>query len=135
MAVEGVPAAAGPATKLIGFLRARKGMMCTSEIALAEVLAPSKREDAWPLHAKRRVLIWGRAVNLLPVTRDILIRTADVRKNTKLKLLDAIHPISAISHECTFLVNGDTDFKGMSSIITHVAPDENGVESLLRVLA
>jgi predicted nucleic acid-binding protein len=138
-AVEGVPAIAGPAKKLIGFLRARKGMMCTSEIALAEVLAPSKREGAWPLHAKRRVyldfLIWSRTVSLLPVTRDILIRTADVRKSTKLKLLDAIHLISAVSHECTFLVSGDTDFKGMPPTITHVAPDENGVESLLRVLA
>jgi hypothetical protein len=41
-AVEGVPETAGPAKKLIAFLRAQKGLMFTSEITLAEVLAPFK---------------------------------------------------------------------------------------------
>lgn len=113
--------------------------MYTSEIALAEVLAPSNRDGAWPLHAKRRVyldfLVWSGAVNLLPVTRDILIRTADVRRTTKVKLLDAIHLISAIRHECTFLVSSDADFKDLPPGIKHVKPDKDGIDTLLRVLA
>jgi predicted nucleic acid-binding protein len=114
-AVEGVPATAGPAKELIRFLRAHRGLMFTSEIALAEVLAPSKRRGAWPLAAKRRayldLLIWSGAVTLVPVTRDILIRTADLRKMTPLKLPHAIHLTSAIFSKCGFLMTGDADFK------------------------
>src|ERR1700744_5695188 len=62
-AVEGVPATAGPAKKLIAFLRDRRGSMFSSEIALAEVLAPSKRQGAWALPAKKRtyldLLLWS----------------------------------------------------------------------------
>jgi predicted nucleic acid-binding protein len=109
-AVEGVPATAGPAKELIRFLRTQRGLMFTSEIALAEVLAPSKRRGAWPPAAKRRayldLLVWSGAVNLIPVTRDILIRTADLRKATPLKLPDAIHLVSAIHAKCEFLVTG-----------------------------
>lgn len=137
--VEGVPATAGPAKELIRFLRAQRGLMFTSEIALAEVLAPSKRRGAWPLHVKRRVyldlLIWSGAVTLLPVTREILIRTADLRRMTRLKLPDAIHLVSAIRHDCKFLVTGDTDFKKLPSSLRQVRPDEGGIESLLRELA
>jgi predicted nucleic acid-binding protein len=109
-AVEGVPATAGPAKELIRFLRTQRGLMFTSEIALAEVLAPSKRRGAWPPAAKRRayldLLVWSGAVNLIPVTRDILIRPADLRKATPLKLPDAIHLVSAIHAKCEFLVTG-----------------------------
>jgi predicted nucleic acid-binding protein len=72
-AVEGVAETAGPAKKLIQFFRAQRGLMLTSEITLAEVLAPSSGRGAWPLHVKRRVyldlLIWSGAVTLLPVFR------------------------------------------------------------------
>jgi predicted nucleic acid-binding protein len=137
-AVEGVAATAGPAKELIRFLRNRRDLMFTSEIALAEVLAPSKRPDAWPLPAKRRtyldLLLWSGAVSLVPVTRDILIRTADLRKVTPLKLPDAIHLTSAIHAGCGFLVTGDNDFKKLPKGMKQVTPDEHGVRNLLEVL-
>ena len=137
--VEGVPGTADPAKALIKFLRAERELMFTSEIALAEVLAPSKRRGAWSLQAKRRVyldlLVWSGAVNLLPVTRDILIRTADLRKMTPLKLPDAIHLTSAIYRKCGFLVTGDTDFKNLPAGMTHVRPDEEGIRNLLQELS
>jgi predicted nucleic acid-binding protein len=138
-AVEGVPATADPAKELIRFLRAAREPMFTSEIALAEVLAPSKRHGAWSLQAKRRVymdlLIWSGAANHLPVTRDILIHTADLRKITPLKLPDAIHLASAIQGKCGFMVTGDNDFKKLPQGMTQVKPDAEGIRSLLRVLA
>jgi predicted nucleic acid-binding protein len=103
-AVEGVPATAEPAKKLIKFLRAHTGLMFTSE-------------------------------TLLPVTRDILIRTANLRKMTPLKLPDAIHLVSAIWSECRFLVTGDADFKKLPPGMKHVKPDEKAIENLLLVLA
>ncbi|MGB7100573.1 MAG: PIN domain-containing protein [Xanthobacteraceae bacterium] len=138
-AVEGIPATAGPAKELIKLLRARRDLMFTSEITLAEVLAPSKRRGAWPLQAKRRVyldlLIWSGAVSLLPVTREILIRTADLRKISPLKLPDAIHLISAIQSKCRFLVTGDADFKKLPAGMRQVRPDEKGIQNLLQALA
>lgn len=138
-AVEGIPATAAPAKTLITFLRGQRGLMFTSEIAIAEVLAPSRRRGEWPLAAKRRVyfdlLLWSGAVTLLPVTRDILIRTADLRKLMRLKLPDAIHLASAIKNNCGFLVTGDSDFKKMPSGMERVRPDEKGIENLLQVLA
>lgn len=138
-AVEGVPTTAGPAKKLIEFLRTHRSMMFTSELSLAEVLAPSKGRGAWPLHMKQRVyldlLIWSDAVTLLPVTRDILIRTADLRRTISLKLPDAIHLMSAIRSECGFIVTGDADFKKLPSGMKRVRPDEQGIDRLLRVLA
>jgi predicted nucleic acid-binding protein len=138
-AVEGVPATADPAKELIRFLRTHRGMMFTSEIALAEVLAPSKRRGAWPLAAKRRayldLLIWSGAVTLVPVTRDILIRTAELRKATPLKLPDAIHLMSAVVSKCGFLVTADADFKKLPPGIKQVKPDEQGIGNLLRALA
>jgi predicted nucleic acid-binding protein len=138
-AVEGVPATADPAKELIKFLLTEKELMFTSEIALAEVLAPSKRRGTWSLQVKRRVymdlLIWSGAVDLIPVTRDILISTADLRNVTPLKLPDAIHLASAIYGKCGFLVTADTDFKKLPKGMTHVKPDEQGIRNLLRLLA
>lgn len=138
-AVEGVPTTASPARELIKFLRAHRGLMFTSEITLAEVLAPSKGRGAWPLHTKRRVyldlLVFSGTVNLLPVTREILIRTADLRKNASLKLPDAIHLESAIHGKCRFLVTGDTDFKKLPANLRKVTPDEQGIRNLLQALA
>src|ERR1700683_2884727 len=93
--------------------------MFTSEITLAEVLAPSKRRGAWPLQAKRcasiDLLVCSGTVNLVPIAREILIHTADLRKIAPLKLPDAIHLETAIRSKCGFLVTGDTDFKKLPS--------------------
>lgn len=56
-AIEGVPETAAPARLLIQFLRTRTGFMCTSEMTLAEVLAPSRADGAWPLDKKRTVYL------------------------------------------------------------------------------
>jgi predicted nucleic acid-binding protein len=74
-------------------------------------------------------------VTLLPVSRDILIRTADLRRLAKLKLPDAIHLVSAIKSDCAFLVSGDTDFKKLPYGMKLVKPDDKGIESLLQAFA
>ena len=114
-AVEGDPATADPAKKLIRFLRDKTDLMFTSEIALAEVLAPPKGATAWPLDVKRRLyldlLVFSGAINLIPVSRDILIGTAELRKAISLKVPDAIHLMSAIRFECKFMVSADAGFR------------------------
>ncbi|HML13318.1 MAG TPA: PIN domain-containing protein [Xanthobacteraceae bacterium] len=138
-AVEGVQGTAAPAKELIKFLRGHRGLIFTSEISLAEVLAPSKRRGAWPLRAKRRVyldlLVFSGAVQLVPVTREILIRTADLRQIAAMKLPDAIHLESAIRSGCRFLVTGDTNFKKLPPNVKKITPDEDGIRNLLEALA
>jgi predicted nucleic acid-binding protein len=138
-AVEGTPETSAPPKRLIDFLRSRPGIAVTSKITFAETLAPPKRADALPLHIKRRVyldlLLWSAFVTLVPVTRDILIETADLRSVAKMKLPDAVHLVSAIRGKCRYLVSSDSDFRKLPAGMTFIEPNEEGVESLLRILS
>jgi predicted nucleic acid-binding protein len=138
-ATEGTRETADPAKRLLEALRHRPGLAITSEITLAETLAPPKREDALPLHIKRRVyldlLVRGGFIDLVPVSRGVLIETADLRSVVRLNLPDAIHLVSAIRSKCRFIVSHDRDFKKLPAEMTRVTPDESGISDLLRVIA
>jgi predicted nucleic acid-binding protein len=136
-AVEGTEEAAAAPKQLIALLRARPGTAVTSEITFAETLAPPKRADALPLHIKRRVyldlLLWSGFILLIPVNRDILIETADLRTVARLKLPDAIHLVSAMHAKCQYLVSNDDHFKKLPTGMEHVKPDDAGIEKLVKV--
>ena len=138
-AVEGTAEAAAAPKRLIEALRARPGIAMTSEITLAETLAPPRRADALPLHIKRRayldLLVWSGLISLVPVSRDILIQTADLRAVARLKLPDAIHIVSAIQGKCSHVVSDDSDFDKLPQGMKRVKSDEQGLGDLLRALA
>lgn len=138
-AVEGTAEAAEPPRSLIEILRARPGLAVTSEITFAETLAPPVRSDALPLHLKRRayldLLLWSRFVALVPVSRDVLIETADLRGTRRMKLPDAIHLVTAIRSQRHFIVSSDTDFDRLPEGMARIEPNEEGIGELLKVLA
>jgi predicted nucleic acid-binding protein len=138
-AVEGTAETSASPKKLLTILRSRPGIAVTSEITFAETLAPPKRADALPLHMKRRayfdLLLWSGFIGLIPVSRDILIETADLRMVARMKLPDAIHLVSAIRGKCRYLVSADGDFRKLPVGMTLVRPDDGGIESLLRAIA
>jgi predicted nucleic acid-binding protein len=138
MAVEGTRDAAAPAKELIEALRERRGLAVTSEITLAEVLAPPQRPDALPLHVKRRVyldlLVWSGFISLISISRSLLMETADLRSVTRLKLPDAIHVVTAIQRQCCYFVSADKGIRTPAGM-TRIAPDAAGVAEILRVLA
>jgi predicted nucleic acid-binding protein len=138
MAVEGTRDTAAPAKELIEALRHRRGLAVTSEITLAEVLAPPQRSDALPLHVKRRVyldlLVWSGFISLVSISRSLLMETADLRSVTRLKLPDAIHLVTAIQRQCRYFVSADKGIR-MPANMTRIAPDVRGVAEILRVLA
>jgi len=139
-AVEGLDDAAVPAKTLIKTLRDRSaGIAATSEITLAEVLAPSARADAMPLHLKRRayldLLLWNGFVALVPVSRSILIETASLREKSKLKLPDAVHLVSAIQGRCRYFVPADRDFGQLPEGMERVGCDRDDLPRLLKVLS
>jgi predicted nucleic acid-binding protein len=138
-AVEGLDDVAGPARTLIRTLRQqRAGMAATSEITFAEVLAPAKRAGALPPHIKRRayldLLLWSGFVALVPVSRDILIETAELRAMGTFKLPDAVHLVSAIRVQCRFFVSADRDFDKMPEGMERVNCDHDELPRLLKVL-
>ena len=137
-AVEGDATTAEPIKTLFFALRQNPGMAITSELTLAEVLAPPDRKDALPLHVKRRLyldlLVWSRFIDLKPVSRDVLYETADLRNVAKMKLPDAIHLVTAIQNKCRYFVSKDRRLKiprGMKL----VPPDKNGIAQVLKEIA
>ena len=139
-AVEGTDEAAVPAKRLIEALRSHhSGVAETSEITFAEVLASPQRSDALPLQIKRRVyldlLVWSAFITLIPVSRDILIETADLSTVARFKLPDAIHLVSAIRRGCRFFVSMDKDFDKLPQGMERINPDENGVSRLIQELS
>ena len=137
-AVEGLDDAAAPAKTLITMLRSRRiGIAATSEITLAEVLAPSGRADAMPLEMKRRayldLLLWSGFVALVPVSRNVLIDTASLRAVSKLKLPDAVL-VSAIQARCRYFVSSDRDFDRLPEGMERVNCDRDDLPRLLKEL-
>ena len=134
-AFESRPELSDPIRPLIQALRAKPGAAVTSELVLAELLAPIKRPGAKPQNVRRRIyfdlLIWSRIFDLRPITRDILIETADLRRFIKLKLSDAIHMVTAIQAGCTFFLSNDDDTCRTPEGLRHVKPDAEGVQMIL----
>jgi predicted nucleic acid-binding protein len=139
-AVEGLDEAAVPAKTLIKALRQqRTGIAATSEITFAEVLAPSKQANSMPLHMKRRayldLLLWSGFVALIPVSRNILIETAELRAVGRFKLPDAVHLVSAIQVRCRFFVSGDRDFDKVPADMERVSCNHDDLPRLLKELS
>lgn len=111
-AIEGDENVSAPVQTFLTAMRDRPGTAVTSELTLAEVLAPSKGR-ARPSPLKRQymdLLIWSGIVGLQPVSRDILLETTKLRATettARLRLPDAIHLATAIRAGCRFMVSND----------------------------
>jgi len=111
----------------------------TSELTLAELLAPADRKDAVPLHIKRRfylgLIVWSGFIDLQPVTRSILCETADLRQVAKHKLPDAIHVVTAVRARCRYFMSGDGHaVKHLPNSMIRLQPDKPGIQTVLDVL-
>lgn len=81
----------------------------TSEITLAELLpGPVEEGNGALANAYKQILMDGRNMEVLPVTRDTLIETAGLRAGRPgFKLPDAIHCATALRTACTAIVTDD----------------------------
>jgi predicted nucleic acid-binding protein len=138
--VEGSERDAEPIKALFDNLRVRPGCAVTSELTLAEVLAGAHP----PPHRRAylELIIWSRIFDLQPVSRDILIETADYRRisrrqggtETMVKLPDAIHVVTAIRTRCSWLLSNDTGLR-LPDGMHLVRPDSDGVAQLIQELS
>ena len=139
--IDGEEEAAGRVRPFFALLTERPGLATTSELTLAEVLAKA-RPDARRSYLS--LIIWSRFFLLQPVTRDILIDTADYRRvsrrtqpdgrTTTAKLPDAIHVVTAARSRCRMFLSADDGLTvpvGMAIL----RPDEAGLVELAREIA
>jgi predicted nucleic acid-binding protein len=135
--VEGAPDISKPLVPLFEYLRSHPGTGVTSELTLAEVLAPTLTRGVIPPHLKRAylsLLVWSRFITLLPITREILYDTTKLRAEIRLKLPDAIHLSTAVSANCRFMMTRDKALKTPRGM-TRVEPDSDGVRRVLEAFA
>jgi predicted nucleic acid-binding protein len=136
--VEGEPERAAIIRRLFDELRKYNSSAVTSELILGEVLAPPRRKGALELHIKKRIyldlVVWSGFIELIPVSRDLLIETANLRNVSRHKLPDAVHVVSAIRSRCTYFLSNDVDAKRVPTQMQWVRPDEQGVATVLGAL-
>jgi predicted nucleic acid-binding protein len=135
--IEGGPDWANPLKAFFDVLSNYKRRAVTSELTLAEVLAPTKLRGALSPHLKRLyldVIVWNPSISLAPVSREILYDTVELRRFTGHKLPDAIHVATAINARCHFFMSRDTDARKLPQGMELVIPNEDGLRQLIGAL-
>ncbi len=127
--------------KVFAFLQQNRNLAVTSELTLAELLAPRWMNDNAPVArstVKRRfylnLIVWSGFIDLRPVSRTILIETADLRMRARVKLPDAIHIVTAIEARCAYFMSADRDTRRLPEQMTHFFPEASGIRALMDTL-
>jgi predicted nucleic acid-binding protein len=139
--IDGEEAVANRLRPFFELLRQKPGAAMTSELTLAEVLAKA-RPDA--RRSYLNLIVWSKLFELQPITRDILIDTADYRQvsqktrpdGTKVvvKLPDAIHVVTAARSRCRMFLSADTGLKLPVEMMV-LGPNDAGLSTLMQALA
>lgn len=135
-ALEGIEEISAPIREFFTRLKVAQSGAFTSELTLAEVLAPRSGVSLNP-PLKRRYLdlmVWSRLFELRPVSRHILYETVRLRGVAKLKLPDAIHLATAIDNGCMYFLSRDADFKRMPRGMRRIEPSAAGLASVIEAL-
>jgi len=136
--IEGDETISTPIGPLVRRLRQKPGQAITSELTLAEVLAPSKGRKR-PPHIRRlylNLLVWGRFIELHPISRGVLYETANLRATkttSKMKLLDAIHLANAVLAGCRIFITRDRDIRVPQGMLL-IEPSAGSVAKVIETL-
>lgn len=130
---------ANPVQRLFRALVERRPRAISSELTLAELLAPIRRPHALSGPERKslyyNLFVRQDVVELKPVSRDILIKTATLRGEINYKLPDAIHVATAIEASCASFASNDERLKQFPAGLRKIRADERGVDELLRALS
>lgn len=125
---------------LFNALRSHPGKGITSELTLAEVLAESERPRSPILkRAYLDLIVWSGFIELVPISRDILYESVDLRSihrsahGRKLDLPDAIHLTTAVQKRCRFFVSGDEGIRPPNEMIK-VSPFGENLDQAVKAL-
>ena len=118
--IEKNPEFEATVTTLIQHLDAMNCQIVTSELTLAECLVkPYATEDVQSQNHYQQGIQTTSFLQVEPITRDILIKSAQLRAELNNKLPDSIHLATAIEHGCDIFVGNDKSLKANSEIMLH----------------
>lgn len=93
---------------------ARSGArIVTSELSLLEVLVGPIKAANVDLQTEYRRLLTSEVVQLAPITRDILLKAAELRAAHRVKTPDAIYAATFVLTPCSHFVTFDTALKSI----------------------
>jgi predicted nucleic acid-binding protein len=139
--VEGDDEIAPSVEQLIKLLRRKPKLGATSELTLAEVLPKAPT----PNHRRSylNLILWSGILNLLPVSRGVLVESANYRRKASRrrddgsvsfpKLPDAIHVVTAIRSGCRAILSKDGRLR-LPRGLQQFTADRVGIEALMREL-
>ena len=135
---EAVGPVSEPLVRLFTAFERKPGIAVTSELTLAELLAPIKRQP-WDIEDRRQATYLtlfddGHFIDLQPVSRSILLTTTIVRRETPQRLPDAIHIATALEVGCRFFMSSDEDAKRLPSAMRWMTSAIDDVLEMLRLL-
>ena len=111
-ALEGFPKYSALTTSILRTMEQQGFHATTSEITVAESLVHPFRLARLDLVATYRALLQDRpALELVPVTRDILEKSAELRATIGGRLPDAVHAATALKNGCSCFLTADARFK------------------------
>jgi predicted nucleic acid-binding protein len=89
----------------------------TSELTLAEVLVkPVKNQQEAIRRAYETAIRPSASLQVIGISRDILIQSACLRAQSKLKLPDAIHAATALALQCDIFLTNDQGFQSVPQL-------------------
>jgi predicted nucleic acid-binding protein len=133
-AFEGDPSEVRHLLEFFECLQQRTNLAVTSELTLAELLAPSQETNPDRKLLYENLLLRMAFIELLPVSRQVLMDTIELRKEPQSKLLDSIHVATARLAGCRYLVSGDKRMRQLPSGMVRVPPDAGSIRTLLESL-
>src|ERR1700741_3792256 len=115
-AIEGFADFAAQIQALLQALDDAQIVAVTSELTLAEALIkPLKDQNQAGQEAYQKFLTSTAALQVVPISREILEEAARLRSTSKLKLPDAIHLATATLNGCDSFLTNDDSFKSITT--------------------
>ena len=108
----------------------------TSELTLAELLPkPLASEDGSLVDLYEALICLGGALDIAPVTRDVLIGSAKIRAQIpRIKLPDAIHLATALQRRCPAFLTSDIRI-GAPSGLQIIRPTKTSLDEIMELTA
>jgi predicted nucleic acid-binding protein len=123
-AVEELPLVAKRIAALFQRIDRGELIAITSELSLSEALVKPMRDNLTKVVYQYLDLIRTKStLSVIPVDREILIKAAELRSQSTLKLPNAIHCATAVRHSCKSFVTNDRRLKATGALQVAVLMD------------
>ncbi len=104
-------------TDLFSFIDSGHLPAVTSELTLAETLVKPMMDNNLGLqNIYQTILKTSDILQVVPVSRQVLLEAAKLRATSRLKLPDAIHLATALTNHCQALITNDSLLKNFTDI-------------------